>query len=119
MQVDPPGVYAPVGTVHPRFPPRALVSKSINNLYHLVHSLKEPICTCVALQGTCDRSRFFPQNIVQIKNLKYSNILCRYTMYFDTSNICTIGKFYCIVQILNEPLRSRTNQVHKLKSKEK
>jgi len=35
------------------------VSKSINNLYHLVHSRRgEPICTCVALQGTCAYSTF-------------------------------------------------------------
>lgn len=34
------------------------VSKSINNLYHLVHSMGEPICTCVALQGTCTHSTF-------------------------------------------------------------
>lgn len=34
------------------------VSKSINNLYHLVHSTGEPICTCVALQGTCTHSTF-------------------------------------------------------------
>lgn len=58
MQVD-PGERAPqssavaAAAARNREPPSLTprVSKSINNLYHLVHSTwKGPICTCVALQ---------------------------------------------------------------------